>query len=337
VTVCTGAGNYENSSGVFVTLAEGWNGTKWEVQATPNPEGAKLSSLVGVSCASSTACAAGGYYENSSAVDVTLAEGWSGSKWEIQSTPNPEGAKASFLDDVSCVSSTACTATGSYKNSSGVEVTLAEGWNGSKWEIQSTPNPEGAKGSVLRGVSCASSTACTGVGWYTNSSGALVTLAEGWNGTKWEVESTPNPAGSKGSYLRSISCVSSTACTAVGTYTNSSGVEVTLAEGWNGSKWEIQATPSPEGVKASYLRGVSCVSSTVCTATGYSWSGGSQVYVPLVETWNGTKWEIQSTPSPEGAKSTDLEGVSCVSWTACTAAGDYENSSGVNVTLAESY
>jgi hypothetical protein len=148
----------------------------WALQSTPNPSGTPASELLGVSCSSVTACTAVGYY-NSGGVDVTLAERWNGTKWMIQTTPNPS-IEISYLNGVSCPSATDCTATGAYLNNSGVDVTLAEGWNGTKWAVQTTPNPSGALDSELEGVSCLSATACTAAGYYDNSSGFYVTLAE---------------------------------------------------------------------------------------------------------------------------------------------------------------
>jgi hypothetical protein len=46
-------------------------------------------------------------------------------------------------------------------------------------------------------------------------------------------------------------------------------------------------------------------------------------------------WAIQSTPNPSGAETSWLAGVSRVSGKAITAVGYYENSSGVELTLAE--
>lgn len=59
------------------TLAEGWNGATWVLQATPNPVGALASSLNGAACPSSTVCEAVGDYDNSSGIQVTLVEAWS--------------------------------------------------------------------------------------------------------------------------------------------------------------------------------------------------------------------------------------------------------------------
>jgi hypothetical protein len=75
-TACTAVGDYNNGT-TGVTLAERWNGSTWSIQPTPNPAGAPVSLLNGVSCASATACTAVGGYNNGTA-GVTLAERWNG-------------------------------------------------------------------------------------------------------------------------------------------------------------------------------------------------------------------------------------------------------------------
>ena len=110
---------------------------------------------------------------------VALVERWNGTKWAIQKTPNPVGASSIFLFGVSCTSASACTAVGYYYNGT-TYVTLAERWNGTKWSIQQTPNPTGGSGNQLVGVSCASTSACTAAGQYSNGT-TTVTLAERWN------------------------------------------------------------------------------------------------------------------------------------------------------------
>ena len=64
-----------------------------------------------------------------------------------------------------------------YTNSSDVQVTLAEQWNGKSWTIQSTGNAAGAN--HLLGISCSSASACTAIGIYQDSK-SLGTLAERW-------------------------------------------------------------------------------------------------------------------------------------------------------------
>ena len=149
----------------------------------------------------------------------------------IRDSSSPSGSQASTLAGVSCVSATACTAVGNYNNGT-TRVALAEGWNGTKWSIQHTPNPAGGSEIHLLRVSCTSAAACTAVGGYSNTT-TTVALAERWNGTRWSIQHTPNPAGGSDSTLYGVSCASATACTAVGgSFNGTTGV--TLAERWNG-------------------------------------------------------------------------------------------------------
>jgi streptogramin lyase len=354
-TTCTAVGEYKNTSGAIVTLAERWNGKEWSVQPTPNPTGAKASRLRGVSCGpvlqeALESCEAVGEYENSSGVTATLAERWiswnggPSGEWYIERSPNPTGAKLSRLSGVSCrsVMGPVCLAVGEYENSSGTTVPLAEYHNGfSEWALREAVVPTGAKKTVLNSVYCGSSTGvCHTVGYYQNSAGTFVTLAErlypGEPPGTPILETTSNPTGATASYLKSLSCPN-TECVAVGEYVNSSGSTVTLAERLNSTprktgEWSIQTTPNPTGATASYLRGVSCPSG--CTAVG-EYKNSSGTLVTLGEVWNGKEWSIQTTPNPTGAKQSALNGIFCVSSEVCTTTGAYENSSGRFVTLAE--
>ncbi|MEO6471167.1 MAG: hypothetical protein ABIR57_04835, partial [Aeromicrobium sp.] len=141
----------------------------------------------------------------------------------------------------------------------------------------------------------------------------------------WTVQTTPNPNGAAYNYLSGVSCVSATACSAVGNYDLSSGGTKTLAERWNGTDWAVKYTPNPTGATTSYLNGLSCTSATACTAVGYYHpsSGGTKT---LVERRNGANWAVTTTPNPTG--NSYLSGVSCASATACTAVGHYSGSGG---------
>ncbi len=278
----------------------------WSSKSVAGPAGSKDTYLTGVSCLSATVCTAVGSYISGTGTEYTLAERWNGTEWTVQTPANPAEAAASWLTGVSCVSTTECIAVGTYENGSGSYDGLAERWNGTSWAIQAAPK-EGAP-SELDGVSCGSSTSCSAI----SSAGA----AEHWNGTAWAVQSVPDPSGAKWIELRGVSCSSSTACTAVGRYEGTSfpAEPQTLAERWNGTSWTVQSTPNPSETGSSNLLGVSCFSSTSCTAVGWT-LGATRM---LVDQWNGTEWVIQSTPKPnEGA----LEAASCLSASACVAVG----------------
>ena len=68
---------------------------------------------------------------------------------------------------------------------------------------------------------------------------------------------------------------------------------------------------------ANYLNGVSCVSATSCHAVGWAYSTGSSE-IPLVESWNGTTWAVDSVPTY--TSDVKLYGISCVG-ASCQAVG----------------
>ena len=310
---CLAVGYFTRLSGLAsTTLAEAWNGTKWRIQTTPDSR--SNSALYGLSCDQAGTCTAVGYSRNRSGTHLGLIEVTNGDEWRIQSSPVPEAGVSSVLKGVSCTTPTACTAVGSYANSSNTTEPLAEGWNGTDWSVQPTADPSTTRHNVFESVSCSSPNACTAVG-QSSSKSSYSTLAERWDGTSWTIEPTPDPMG-EGAQLTGVSCASATACTAVGYYITDLGLADTLAETWNGSDWAIQTTPNPSGNDSPILQAVSCSSITACTAVGNYVSNSA--LVALVERWDGSSWTIESTPAGDD----DLYAVSCSSETTCTAVGD---------------
>ncbi len=133
-----------------------------------------------------------------------------------------------------------------------------------------------------------------------------------------------------------VSCTSATACTAVGTTYSSTGYQA-IAEFWNGTGWTTQATTHLAGWDSS-LTAVSCTSAVACLAVGNLDRPGA--VLPLAERWDGQTWRLELPQTPgDGQVPTlsELSAVSCTSAAACTAVGNYKNSSGVDVTFAERY
>src|SRR5262249_57016256 len=94
-------------------------------------------------------------------------------------------------------------------------------------------------------------------------------LAEHGDGTRWAIQPTPLPAGSPQAQLSAVSCASATSCTAVGFYyVDAGGNSGPLAEHWNGARWAIQHVPLPALASGGTLRGVSCPTTSDCTAAG---------------------------------------------------------------------
>jgi subtilisin family serine protease len=200
------------------------------------------------------------------------------------------------------------------------------------WEILSTPNPEGASDSNLFDVSCEPSTsACTAVGKSTVS-GANQPVAQRWNGTSWSEQAAAKKSGSTHNRLLGVDCPSETRCIAVGNYQNSEGGPATLGEIWNEGSWKVQSTPVPSGATSSELVAVGCRSTANCVGVGSAVIGG--VKSAIAERWDSPTWTLESIPIPEGATSSQLDGVDCIWSNFCVAVGRYTTSGGTTKSLA---
>jgi hypothetical protein len=203
-------------------------GTVWSIEHTPNAVAAN-GKLTANSCSSMSNCVAVGSFADSSGTSP-LTEVWSGTKWRIVPAATPPGAADTVLDGVSCTAPTACTAVGYATEHLGVQVTLAEFWNGTSWVSQDTPDPDGAVSSQLTSVSCDSAGSCIAVGFsHKRPPSADKTLAEEWNGTTWILLKTGHLAAA-GSMFAAVSCPQANACIGVGRYLSDQSDDwVTLA------------------------------------------------------------------------------------------------------------
>jgi hypothetical protein len=331
---CTAVGGYpaRGSRGEQRTLAESWDGSRWSVLPSPN-QGRSSNALLGVSCVSPVVCMAvggsgfpsGGAPRLTGIGQRTLAESWDGARWSVLPIPSP-GSSGTVLNSVSCASAEACMAVGAFGNSSGGGGTLVESWDGSRWSVEPSPN-RGPGGSGLNGVSCVSPVACMAVGSYAGRRGAQRTLAESWDGSRWSVVPTPDPATDD--RLNSVSCVSAVACMAVGFSGSRNSAVKTLVESWDGSRWSVLS--GRNGFGQTVLNGVSCAAADMCVAVG-SYGSRSSGVKTLVESWDGSRWSAVRSPSP-GTSDRELDGVSCASATSCTAVGDYYGTNGTNRTF----
>ncbi len=157
------------------------------------------------------------------------------------------------------------------------------------------------------------------VGAYTNASSNFVSLTEVWNGTAWSVVPSPNPgAGTSGSF-NGVSCAGTNFCVAVGQWYNGSVFQAQMAT-WNGTSWTNVTVPEANPSFYNYLNGVFCLSATSCSAVGVATSGSTGS--PVALTWNGVAWSIVTAPSPQGATSTSLDGVTCITNWKCVAIGN---------------
>jgi hypothetical protein len=117
-----------------------------------------------------------------------------------------------------------------------------------------------------------------------------------------------------GASLASVACSSDTSCMAVGI----SSADRAFSESWNGHAWHVLQTPSQPGSEPSQLSGVSCVSADKCIVVGLFGTIGH--FQPLSESWNGSRWSIENTPTSTGIQSY-LSSVDCLPTMQCLATG----------------
>lgn len=302
----------------------------WNIEDAPSPAGATTGYLNSVSCRAKNVCEAVGGYYSEVGPRSTLAEGWNGTTWEAQNTPEPAGTTTATFYGVSCTSANICEAVGDYVDSPGTLVALAEVWDGATWKVQSIPNPTGANSVLLNAVSCTAADACEAVGQYSTGEGdGYMTLAEVWNGTTWSLQSTPDPGGTDDSQLDAVSCTAANECEAVG---HSQVNFETLAEAWNGKSWQLQSTPDPS-TSSNYFEVVTCTSANACEAVG-GYDNSADVTVMLAAVWNGTSWNLQNIPGPPDTTAR-LSGAACTAANACEAVGQYQTDGGTVMALAE--
>jgi hypothetical protein len=256
----------------------------------------------------------------------------SATSWSIVTSPN-DGTDSNALAGVACASADLCWAVGFYyDDTSNLDQTLIEEWDGTSWSLVTSPNGSFADTdaySYLTGVACASATLCWAVGYY--SGDYQQTLVEEWDGsgTTWNVVSSPD-AGSFDDQLNGVTCASSTECWAVGDYIGSDEGPHILILGLVSGSWTTSVGGYVETESAAgYLYGVACATAGECWAVGRATDGDGYDQV-ITEEWTGTSWSSVAAPdssTPDTPYSGDvnnaLVAAACVPAAECFAVGFY--------------
>jgi hypothetical protein len=221
-------------------------------------------------------------------------EHWDGSAWTTVTSPNPgSSGQYNALFEVTCPSATECWSVGlSLVNQS--SSTLIERWNGNSWTVWPSPNTSNFN-TALQGVTCTATTDCWAVGFQSDASDSTYgTVAEHWDGTAWNLVTTPNSSASGDGLLTDVTCTSATQCWAVGYY-QSNGSFVALVEQWNGSAWSQVPAATP-GADNS-LNSVACA--PICFAVGASGPDGTgQSDSTLIEQYVGPQPATYTAVTP---------------------------------------
>jgi hypothetical protein len=287
-----------SNSGYISTLIEHWNGKAWKIVPSPSPR-RNFGSLDAVAARTAKDAWAVGNVSTQLGVNSrTLIEHWNGTAWRRVPSPNITNAPSgtgikNALNAVAAISAGNVWAVGAYQIGADPVQTLVEHWNGRRWSIVSSPDPEGTSSpAALVGIAAISRANIFAVGAVGDFREPTHTMVVRWNGTRWHRASSPNPGSVTAvEGLDAVSVVSAFNAWAVGEYlAQGVGNNLTQIQHWNGRHWRAVRAPFPHGADEDVLYSVAAVSASAAWAVGTALSGSLER--PLLMHWNGVRWAI---------------------------------------------
>ncbi len=195
-TQCIAVGQYsfELGFGSLITpLILRWDGTQWRLDPSGRLGRAQDTMLNGIDCVSNQMCMTVGSQRMARATYRSVAEVRRGGRWIVVPTDDPRHTPDADLVSVDCTSATSCVGVG-YAVANTGPVPLVAWWDGSRWTMGAAPDVPGADGSALSDVSCTAPDACIAAGNFRHDSPAEHAFTASWDGSRWTVEPSPEPA-----------------------------------------------------------------------------------------------------------------------------------------------
>jgi hypothetical protein len=312
------------------SLIEQWDGTTWRLVSSPPAD-----DLHGVAAISpSDVWAVGGVLNYGNRQPGApphyrpLIEHWNGSQWNVVSGESI--GVALYLNGVTALAANDVWAVGLVDVTGGTYRPLMEHWNGTAWQATTGSIPTGATGGFLAAVTTIPGTnQVWAVGSLTqNTTPTSQGLIEQWDGTAWHLIVAPAlPEGAHVGPLSGVVALSPTDAWAVGDYIGSDGKVRPLILRWDGTAWQVVASPDAQGS----LSGVAASGTYDVRAVGSDDTTGQA----LIEQWDGAAWHTIASPIPSGATKSALHSVAADSAGDYWAVGSSQNAAGTSQTLIE--
>ena len=327
-TFCVAVGNtilYGSGYNAFVSNFDGTNWTDTQVGANLSP--GDSARLTNVSCYSSTFCAAGGFFLDSSGGQHAFVSTFDGTNWtDTELGTSLDVGNKSALVAVSCPTATTCVAGGTYTNSQGDPLPFVSTFDGTNWtDVDDSAGFNYGDGATVSGLSCATASFCVLVGQYVDPSSNDRALVSVYDGHSWSAHAIATGFGSLSDTATSVSCPTDTFCAVGGTYTNSEHYLQAFVSTYDGANWSDSL--GAQGATAQYgstINALSCSQSGECEAVGQQFNSQN---TSLVATLHGSQW-TESTAGTFSASQNDvnLVAVSCPTTSNCGLVGSYQDS-----------
>jgi len=348
---CVAGGTYNaanNAQGaVLLTQIHG----TWQTGAPlALPAGASLPTLLTLSCGSGDSCSGIGTAQTSASVQASLVVSQSNGAWgTAQILTLPAHASTSGQNSqphgINCVATGTCAVVGTYNAGAATLGYLAFERAGA-WGRASQivlPAAHNVNPQVTASqVSCWAPGACVAVGSFVTSNGVTQAFTVTSTNYQWHSAQLVTLPISASAYsdasLSEVTCVGAGSCTAVGSFTTTSGtltpMAVTMAHGAWGQAVAIHLPSGAASSGATFLwgyAGVSCVTPGTCAFGGDYLTQSGQHQGFLVNEVKNVWQSALTLPLPSGALYAGTNGgvidVSCTTSGTCTAAAAYVDSS----------
>lgn len=301
-------------------LVEQWDGAAW--RSISYPTGLALSNVLAISPNDVWAIGYNITPRHERGGGVLVVVHWNGTAWNTVPSPIPSENNA-FLLGMAAVSSNDVWMVGQTYPTPFVSLPLTERWDGVSWKIVANAELPGVTESLLHSATHIPGTnQLWAVGYALKGPRPAYEqpLIERWDGASWQAVSGPAlPSGSFGGELKGVVALSATDAWAVGNYTASDHTVRALIAHWDGSSWQVAASPDKWGT----LQSVAAAGPRDVRAVGYLASGDGNTRHTLIEQWDGASWQIVPSAEPAGAAYGVLNGVATDGTSAFWAVGSF--------------
>jgi hypothetical protein len=259
------------------SLIEHWNGSSWSVVPSPSAEPSG-SSLQGISAVSPSDIWAVGTSGSGSGFS-TLIEHWNGTAWSVVPGAPLLATGFNFLTGVAAVSASDVWAVGRMFRH---PTPVIEHWDGTGWA--QVAQPVSGYDSSLNAISAVNATDI----WAVGEQNLNQTVTEHWDGTNWTLVPSPSvTANNAQDTLSGVRALGTGDVWAVGSTLQSFTTDQTLAEHWNGTRWQIVPTANPAPGSNAFSSVAGSGIGQPLWAVGFGTRSGQPQYSTLVETTTG--------------------------------------------------
>lgn len=189
----------------------------------------------------------------------------------------------------------------------GTASTGASGQSCGSWEVVPSPNPPAAQNAIIRDITSIAADDAWAVGdWWGTVNGVVQNFAMTmhWDGTKWSLVSTPQPApcaDCRNLALYGVDALGPDDVWAAGGQTKQApdgfvGTHI-LVMHWNGTAWRVMDTPVQVGASGDLIWRVTAL------APNDVWFFGENIYNPQLRLglaiamhWDGSRFEFTDVP-----------------------------------------